>query len=80
MEAMDKIAKDLEDAATRHNSKISYWHVNELRRCSQSGLVPVKYRNRATISDKERVKERWAEHFENVLNQDRVCRKRYRLK
>ena len=24
------------------------------------------------ISDKKRVKERWAEHFENVLNQNRA--------
>jgi len=28
------------------------------RGSSQSGLVPVKDRNRATINDKERVKER----------------------
>jgi len=25
VEAMDKIAEDLEDAARRHNSKIFYW-------------------------------------------------------
>ena len=37
---------------------------------SQSGLVLVKDRNGATSSDKERVKERWVEHFENVLNRD----------
>ena len=78
MEAMDKIAEDLEDAARRHNSKILYWHVNKLRGSSRSRLVPVKDRNGATISDKERVKERWAEHFENVLNRATVCRKRYR--
>ena len=75
MEVMDKIAEDLEDAARRHNSKILYWHVNKLRGSSQSGLVPVKDRNGATINDKERVKERWAEHFENVLNRDRVAGK-----
>ena len=49
---MDKIAEDLEDAARRHNSKILFWHVNKLRGSSQSGLVPVKDRNGATISDK----------------------------
>ena len=27
----------------------------------------------ATISDKERVKARWVEHLENVLNQDTVA-------
>ena len=75
MEVMDKIAEDLEDAARRHNSKILYLHVNKLRGSSQSGLAPVKDRNGATISDKERVKERWAEHFENVLNRDRVAGK-----
>ena len=30
VEAMDKIAKDLENAARRHNSKILYWQVNKL--------------------------------------------------
>ena len=44
MEAMDKIAEDLEDAAKRHNSKILYWHVNKLS--NQSGLVPVKNKER----------------------------------
>ena len=38
-------------------------------------FVTVKDRNGATISDKERVKERWAEHFENLLNRDRVAGK-----
>ena len=75
MEAMDKIAEDLEDAARRHNNKILYWHVNKLRGGSQSGLTPVKSRNGATISDKKRVKERWVEHFENVLNRDTVAGK-----
>ena len=75
MEALDKIAEDLEDAARRHNSKILYWHVNKLKGSSQSGLVLVKDRNGVTISDKEKVKERWAEHFENVLNRDTVAGK-----
>ena len=52
MEAMDKIAEELEDAARRHNSKILYWHVNKLRGSSQCGLGPVKDRNGAAISDK----------------------------
>ena len=51
MEAMDKIAEDLEDAGRRHNSKILYWHVNKLRGSSQSGLVPVEDRIGATIID-----------------------------
>jgi hypothetical protein len=55
VEAMDKIAEDLEDVASWHNSKILYWHVNKFRGSSQSGLVPVKDRNWAPISDKERV-------------------------
>ena len=36
MEATDKIAEDLEDAARQHESKISFWHVNKLRGTSQS--------------------------------------------
>ena len=48
MNSMDKITKDLEDAP-RHNSKILYWHVNKFKGSSQSGLVPDKYRNGATI-------------------------------
>ena len=42
---------------------------------SRSGLVPLKDRNGAKISDKEKVKERWAEHFENVLNRGTVTGK-----
>ena len=64
VEAMDKIAEDLEDAAIRHISKILYWCVNKLRENSQSGPIPVKDKSGTTISDKERVKEKWAEHFE----------------
>ena len=74
-QGMDKIAEDLEDAVRRHYSKILYWHVNELRGSSQSGLVPVKNRKWATTHDKERVKVRWAGHFENVLNRDTVAGK-----
>ena len=59
--------------ARRYNSKILYWPVNKLRESSQSGIVRVKDGNGATSSDKEGVTERWAEHFENVLNQDRVA-------
>ena len=57
--------------------KVKYYtqHVNKLRGSSQSGLVPVKDKNGAPISDKERVKERWAGYFENVLNRDTVARK-----
>ena len=36
MEAMDKIAKDLEDTVRQHNSKILYWHVNKLTGSSHS--------------------------------------------
>ena len=51
------------------------WHVNKLRGGCQSGLVPVQDRNEATIRAKERVKERWAENYKNVLNQDTVAGK-----
>ena len=57
-EAMDEIAENLEDAERRHN-KISYWYVKKLEGNSQSGLIPVKDRNRASISGKESVKDRW---------------------
>ena len=63
---------DLEVVARQHNSKIFYWHINKLRGSSQCGLVPVKDRNGVTFTGEERVKERWVEHFENVLNRDTV--------
>ena len=66
MDAMDKVAEDMEDAARRHNNKILYWYVNKLSGGSQSRLVLVKDRDGVTICDKERVKER--SNFENVLN------------
>ena len=70
---MDDLAKDLEDTARRRNSKTLYWYVNKFRGSSQSGLFPVKDRTGATISDKERVKKRRVEHFENVPNRDTVA-------
>jgi len=57
VEAMDKIAVDLEDAARRLKSKILYRDVNKLRGSSESGLVPAKDRKGATISDKERFRD-----------------------
>ena len=57
MEDLDKIAENLEDAATRHNIKTLYWHVNKLRGNSHSRLAPVKDRNGVKISNKERVEE-----------------------
>jgi len=48
-----------------------------LKENSESGLVPVQDRNGAIISEKERVKERWAEHSENVLDHHYRYRKRY---
>jgi len=55
---MDNIAEDLENEARRHNSRILYWHINKLIGRSQPGLVPVKDRNGATVSDKGRIKDR----------------------
>ena len=46
MEAMDKIAEDVEDAARRHSSSILYFHVYKLRENSQSGPVLGKDRIR----------------------------------
>ena len=46
-----------------------------MRGSSPSELFPVKNRKEATISDKERVKKRWVEHFENVLNRERIAGK-----
>ena len=42
VEAMDKTAEDLEDAARRRKSKIMYWHVNKLRGSSQSRFALLK--------------------------------------
>ena len=42
VEAVDKITEDLADVARPHNSKILYWHVNKLRRSSQSGMSQLK--------------------------------------
>ena len=75
VEAMNKISEDLKDVARRHNSKIIYVHVNKLKGSSQSGLVPVNDKNGPTVSDKGKVKERWAEHFENLLNRITVAGK-----
>ena len=75
MDVMDKAVEDLENSGRRHNSKILYWYFNKLKGSSRSGLLPVEDRNGPTINDKERVKERWAEHFEILQNRDRVTGK-----
>ena len=75
MTATDKIVEDLEDTAQWHNNKKWYWHVKKLKVKSLSGLAPVKDRNGATTSNKERIKEKWVKHFENVLNHDIVIGK-----
>ena len=76
MDARDIISSDLQDnAARRHISKILHWHVNKFIASSQPGLAKVKDRNGATIINKERVKGRWAEHFEDLLNQNGVAGK-----
>ena len=75
MEAMDKMAGDLEDAARRHNSRILYWHTNKLRGSRQSGFIPVEKRNSATISNIGRIKEKFPGYFEDVLNSDKATRK-----
>ena len=69
-----KCADGLEDAARRH-SKILYWHVNKLGGSSESVNVPAKDKNGATINDKERIKERWADQFENSLSRGTVAGK-----
>ena len=74
VEVMDKIAEDIEDAARWHNSEIlfpAYMLIN------QEGIVNLKISQLKTgiINDKERVKERWEEHFPNVLNRNIIARK-----
>ena len=49
MEAMDKIA----NSATRYRTKMLYCHVQNLRRSSQNGLVPVKDRKGTPSRDSE---------------------------
>ena len=58
MESLDKVVEGLEDIAIRHNSKIMYWHVKKLRGNGQFGIVTVKDRNAASISDGGSAKER----------------------
>ena len=53
-------------------NKILYWHVNRLKRSSQSGPTRVKDGDGASVTHKEFFQERWAKYFENVLNHDKV--------
>ena len=69
-EIINKIVEGLDEAARRHNKKKLYWYVNKMRNISQFGFFPAKDRNRVTVNDKERIKERWVEHIDFVLNCD----------
>ena len=52
---MDKNTEDLEDVARKHSSKILYGYIKKLRENSQSGLIPVTDRSKATTNYIERV-------------------------
>ena len=72
VEAMDKIAEDLEDAARRHNNKILYWHVNKLSRVVNPDFSQLKIGTGLQLEIRK-VKERWVELFENLLNRYTVA-------
>jgi len=69
---VDKIIEFLEYAPSRPNNKILYCYVKTLRGISESGLVSVKVKGGVLIRDKENFKEKWKEHYKNVLNRYKV--------
>ena len=75
MEVLNKITEDLEDAARQHISKIFYWHINQLRGNSQSGLCQLKIGLGPQLVIRKALKRDGQKHFENVPNYDRVMGK-----
>ena len=66
---LSKKADDIQSYADMNDMKNFYNSLKEIYGPTQSGNSPLLSADESTlITDKEKILERWAEHFENVLN------------
>jgi len=67
----DSKAAELQDAADRHDTKSLYQELKAGYGPRECGCAPVKslYIDGQTLTDRNKIIERWMEHFKSVLNQ-----------
>ena len=67
-----RIASDLENEARRHNTRALYQKVGELKGSSRTDMGFLREKDGQLIEDgMERIRERWKEHFDQLLNAGR---------
>ena len=66
-------SQELQDAADRHDMKQFYDGLKKVFGPHDSGSNPVRSKDgTAMLTDAEQILNRWAEHFESLLNQPAV--------
>ena len=63
-----RIASDLEDAAKRGQQREVWQKIKVLSKTSTKKSTAVRDRSRMLISDPDKQRKRWAEHFSDLLN------------
>jgi hypothetical protein len=70
---MEGIAKEMEEAYKRGDSKKLFANIKKLSGNNNDKLMtiePIKNVNGEIVTEKKRIMERWKEHFEKLLNRD----------
>lgn len=67
-----KKAAELQLAADTHNSKAFYEGLKAVYGPKSSGTSPIHSADNTLLTDRDTILERWAEHFEAILNRDAV--------
>jgi len=65
----DSKAAELQDAADRHDTKSFYQELKAVYGSRECGSAPVKSLDGHTLTDRNKIHERWMEYFKSVLNQ-----------
>ena len=63
-------ADELQLAADTHNSKAFYEGLKAVYGPKSSGTSPINSSDNTLLTDRDKILERWAEHFESILNRD----------
>ena len=65
-----KKSEELQTLADSHNSKEFFAATRKLYGPSSKGARPISGKDGTVYKDKDKIKERWSEHFSELLNQD----------
>ena len=62
-------SEELQSAANRHDLKAFYQGLKAVYGPRETGAIPVRSKDGTMLTDQAKIRERWAEHFQAVLNQ-----------